>query len=74
MKKSIAIIAVLLIIACISGCKEKRCKCTTVRANFTPTVGLEPLGSHSNCAELNAEWTAADSSGDILNKTCVPEE
>ena len=36
--------------------------------------GLEPLGSHSNCSELDAEWVAADSTSDVLTKKCVPEE
>ena len=74
MKKTIATVVLLLLIAGLSGCKEKRCKCTTFRAGETPAVGLEPLGSHSNCAELDAEWMASDSTNDLLKKACVPEE
>lgn len=74
MKKILVVAAILLFIAGLVGCKEKRCKCTTYRINETPAVGLEPLGDHSNCSELDAEWSAHDSTGDIMNKTCVPEE
>lgn len=74
MKKAIVTVALLLIIACLSGCKEKRCKCTTLRAGERPAIGLEPLGSHSNCSELDAEWVAADSTSDVLTKKCVLEE
>ena len=74
MKKILVAAALLLFIAVTVGCKEKRCKCTTLRAGETPAIGLEPLGTHSDCSELNADWEASDSTGDLLTKVCVPEE
>ena len=74
MKKTIVTIALILVVACLTGCKEKRCKCITNRYGELPAVGLEPLGSHKDCSELDAQWTASDSTSDILTKKCTPEE
>ena len=55
MKKILVVAAMLLFVAGLVGCKEKRCKCTTFRINETPAVGLEPLGSHSNCSRYRSQ-------------------
>jgi len=74
MKKIFVALSLLALVAVVTSCKEKRCSCTTVRGdNMYTSHSLEPLGNHSSCSELDREWLASDSSGDMLFKTCVPE-
>jgi hypothetical protein len=75
MKKILALLTMLVIVAVVTGCKEKRCACTTIRGNYEYTShSLEPLGSHSSCSDLNAEWTSTIDGVTLLSKECVPEE
>lgn len=64
----------LLATVCFAGCTKKRCICTTVRSGFQNARGIEELGEHSNCSELDKEWVSSDSTRQILNRTCIPEE
>lgn len=74
MKKTLTILALVALVFSITACKEKRCKCTTFRGNSTiPAYSLEPLGSHKKCSDLDKEWQASDSTGDIIKMSCVPE-
>ena len=76
MRKIIVTASLLVAVTLFSGCKEKRCHCVTMRPSeiLYPAHSLEPLGNHKNCAELNMEWMASDSSMEMLEKTCVEEE
>ncbi len=72
MKKLFVVLGLVAAMAAVVSCKEKRCECITTRAGFADARSLEPLGSHKNCSELNAEWVSADSLSDVLKKDCVP--
>lgn len=75
MKKKFVFVCLAAMALCmLAGCKEKRCRCTTRRAGQLPAVSLEALGSHKSCSELDREWMASDSTGDILSKNCVEED
>ena len=75
MKKVFVALSLLAALIVLVSCgKEKRCQCTTLRGDgseYRPAVGLEPLGSHASCSELDATWVASDNTGDMLKKTCV---
>lgn len=75
MKKVFVVLSLVAALSVIASCgKEKRCQCTTYRGDgstYRPAVSLEALGSHASCSELDATWTASDSTGDMLKKTCV---
>lgn len=75
MKKRIALLALLAVVAVatLASCEKKRCSCVTIRKDHQAAHSLEELGSHKNCSELDKEWMASDSTGDMLLKTCVPE-
>jgi len=70
---ALAALCCLLTVACLTGCTKKRCLCVTTRYGYQSVRGLEELGEHANCSELDKEWEASDSSAQILTKTCVPE-
>ncbi|MBP5644470.1 MAG: hypothetical protein J6W95_00900 [Bacteroidales bacterium] len=70
---AMAALCCLLTVACLTGCTKKRCLCITERHGYQNARGLEELGSHKNCSELDAEWDAHDSTAQIITKTCVPE-
>lgn len=75
MKKFFAVLGLVMVLVSLTGCKEKRCACTTVRGNGEFTAhSLEPKGTHKDCSELNKEWVSADSTGTILVMECVDEE
>ena len=75
MKKVMFVLSLCAILLTVSACKAKRCECKTFRGNeVIPAYCYEPLNGHRNCSELDMEWTASDSTQDILKKTCVPEE
>ena len=63
----------LLAAVCFVGCTKKRCICTTERYGFQPARGIEDLGGHANCSELDEERVADDSTMQYLYKKCVPE-
>ena len=68
------LLLVLLCLGGISSCKKaKRCVCVTQRGKEF-CRGIVALGSDASCDQKNAEWTASDSTRDILKMTCVPEE
>ncbi len=74
MKKFFAFSSLLLVMAIVAGCTEKRCACTTVRGNHEyVSHSLESLEGHSDCSELNAEWISSIDSATMLLKECVPE-
>ncbi|MBR1834736.1 MAG: hypothetical protein IJ785_04435 [Bacteroidales bacterium] len=73
-KKLLVAFMAIAVLAVVGACKEKNCHCTSVRAGEVPAHSLEPLGNHKNCSELDRQWTASDSSQDMLKKTCVEAE
>ena len=65
----------LVSVALLTGCKEnKRCNCVTTRYGYQAARGIEELGDHANCSELDSEWVAGDSTAQIITKTCIPLE
>ena len=70
MKKILILAGILVLVFSLDSCKAKRCKCTTFRDKYLPAISLEPKSGHKNCSELNMEWQAADSTHDLLAKTC----
>ena len=79
MKKIFIAMTLVLAFAAITGCKEKRCACTTTRGDGGANGeyvchSLEPKGSHKDCSELNKEWTSSDSTNTMLLMECVEEE
>ncbi len=74
MKKKFFAVMLVLAVLVVSGCKEKRCRCTYDRLSERPSTSLEPLAGHKSCSELDKEWMASDSTMEIITKTCVEEE
>lgn len=74
MKKILIASALVLLLASMSSCKEKRCRCVTSRAHEADAISLVPLGNYANCSEMDRQWMAADSSGDLLVMKCHDEE
>jgi len=74
MKKIFVALSLLVLVAVLASCSEKRCSCTTVRGDHEyESHSLEPLGSHKSCSELNAEWISTIDNATMLVKECVPE-
>ena len=73
-KKLLVALMAIGVLALAVACKAKECQCTSVRSGEPPAHSLEPLGNHKNCSELDRQWTASDSSQDLLKKTCVEAE
>jgi len=75
-KRNLIVLVLLAVVATavLTGCTKKRCNCITTRAGFQNARGIEDLGEHANCSELDAEWTSADSTHQLLNKTCTPAD
>jgi hypothetical protein len=71
MKKLLIALGIIALIATVSACKQKRCACTTYRTGYSPAHSLEPK-TGSSCADTT-QWTATDSSGDIIIKICDEE-
>lgn len=71
MKKVIVVMGLVAALSIVMACKEKRCECITIRVDQQPARGLEPLGTHKSCEELNAIWESSDSLHDMLKKECT---
>lgn len=70
MKKILFLMAACASLAVLASC-NKTCNCVTQRAQELPVRCVEKLGNHKSCAELNREWVASDTTGDLLTMTCV---
>lgn len=74
MKKFFVALTMLTLLVCVCACKEKRCACVTMRADYPVTHSIEPLVGKSDCSEVSKEWPANDTTSDLITMTCVPLE
>ena len=71
MKKILVAISLVVILATVSSCKEKRCACTYIRMGYPESHSLEPMGPEG-CVDT-LEYLASDSIS-FIKKLCVEEE
>ena len=69
---AVALLFVLPLALSTTSCQKKRCLCVTTRAEHQNARGIEDLGEHKNCAELDKEWVVDDSTRHIIEKKCTP--
>lgn len=75
MKKFLAIAMTLVLVGMMGACtsKSKRCICTSQRQNYPVCRGIEALGSHASCDDLNRTYVPSDDSTAIVEVKCVAE-